>query len=211
MSSQISSPELTQTVQNILAEARHLFALRGFDGVSINDVAVAVGVSKSNIFHHFGTKQALYLEVLKSSLDRFNEMTGHLEPETAPIEQRLYRFLEANATHLQQDPEPALLVLRELLEDRSEVTQQLAEQVTDAQFKQLFTLLQEAQEAGEIRAEVDLAALVLMMIGSVVFQFQVRSLIQHHPEVGFDDDPGEYSRLLVDILLNGISKKGTEK
>lgn len=211
MSNQSSSPEHNQTVQKILTEAQHLFAQRGFDGVSINDVATAAGVSKSNVFHHFGTKPSLYLEVLKSSLDRFNAMTDHLEPDRAPIEKRLYRFLEANAAHLQQYPESALLVLRELLENRQEVTQHLAEQVTDAQFKQLFALLQEAQKAGEIRAEVDLAALVLMMIGSVVFQFQVRSLIQHHPEVGFDGDPAEYSRLLVDILLNGIRKKGTEK
>lgn len=211
MPSHTSSTELNQSVQNILIEAQHLFAQRGFDGVSINDVATAARVSKSNIFHHFGTKQALYLEVLKSSLDRFNEMTDHLEPERAPIEQRLYRFLEANAAHLQQYPEPALLILRELLENRREVTQHLAEQVTDAQFRLLFALLQEAQKAGEIRGDVDLAALVLMMIGAVVFQFQVRSLIQHHPEVGFDGDPAEYSRLLVDILLNGIRKKGTEK
>lgn len=206
----MSGSAMTKTVQKILFEAQRLFAQRGFDGVSISDVAEAAGVSKANIFHHFGNKQALYMEVLKASMDNFNEMTGHLEPERAPLEQRLFHFLEANAAHLQQFPESVQLVLRELLENRSEVTQQLAEQTTDAQFKQLFALLQHAQKAGEIRAGVDLAALVVMMIGAVVFQFQVRSLIHHHPEVGFADDPAQYSRLLVDILMNGISTKETE-
>lgn len=211
MSIATSSQPQNETVQIILFEAQRLFAKRGFGGVSISDVAAAAGVSKANIFHHFGSKQTLYMEVLKSSLEQFNEMTDHLEPERAPIEQRLFRFLEANAAHLQQYPDSAQLVLRELLEDRSEVTQQLAEQTTDAQFKQLYSLLQSAQKAGEIRAEVDLAALVVMMIGAVVFQFQVRSLIHHQPEVGFTDDPEQFSHLLTDILLNGISSKGTGK
>lgn len=45
------------------------------------------------------------------------------------------------------------MVLRELLEERSEVTQRLAEQTTDAKFRQLPMQLQEGQQAGEIRPD----------------------------------------------------------
>lgn len=202
---------LGDTARLILEEALRLFAERGFDGVSVSDVATAAGVSKANVFHHFGSKQALYLEVLNSSMAIFNEISDYLEPDRAPIEQRLYHFIEANAVHLQQHPHSAQVVLRELLENRSEITEQLAERTTDAQFRQLHGLIQEAQQAGEIRAEVDPAALVVMMLGAVVFPFQVRSLIEHQPEVKFADDPTHYSRLLVDILLNGISTKERER
>ncbi len=197
------------TVRIILAEARRLFAARGFDGVSISDVATAAAVSKANIFHHFGTKQALYMEVLTSSLNEFGELTDHLQRERAPIEQRLHHFLLAHAAHLQKYPEAAQVVLRELLENRSEITQQLAEQAAGAQFRRLFELVQEAQRAGEIRAEVDPAALVVAMIGAVVFQFQVRSLLRHQPEVEFADDPKRYSRLLAEVFVNGIHSEET--
>jgi TetR/AcrR family transcriptional regulator len=211
MSNTTVSPSHHDTVQTILAQAQLLFAERGFDGVSVSDVAKAARVSKANIFHHFGNKQALYMEVLKSSLSEHDELTEHLQPERAPIEQRLQHFLEAHAAHLQQHPQSARLVLRELLEDRSEVTQQLAEQTTDAQFRQLLSLLQEGQQAGEIRDDVNLAALMIVMIGAVIFPFQVRSLLRHQPEAGFTHNPEQYSRLLADILLHGISAKETDK
>jgi len=211
MSSKTRNTTSSDTVQTILSEARQLFAERGFDGVSVNEVANAAGVSKANIFHHFGNKQALYLGVLNASLGEFDALTEHLQPQRAPIGERLQHFLQAYTAHLLQHPQSALVVLRELLEDHSEVTQQLAEQTTNAQFRQLLSLLQEGQLAGEIRADVNLTALMIMMIGTVVFPFQVRSLLSHHPEAAFTNDPEQYSRLLADILLHGISAKETEK
>ncbi len=55
----------------ITSKALHLFARRGVDGVSIAEVAVASGVSKANVMHHFGNKDGLYsacLEVIEAHL-----------------------------------------------------------------------------------------------------------------------------------------------
>ncbi len=199
------------SVEIILAEAQRLFAERGFDGVSVNDVASAAGVSKANIFHHFGSKQALYLAVLNDCMGTFGELIGHLASEDAPIEERLQHFFHAYGSHLQQYPQSARLVLRELLQNRSEITDLLAEQTTNAHFRHLHSLLQEGQRAGEIRPGVDVAALVVMMVGAVIFPFQVRSLLQHQPEAGFVDDSELYSRILADILVHGIASKESEK
>ncbi len=202
---------VSETVQTILAKAQRLFSDRGFDGVSMSDVAAAAGVSKANIFHHFGSKHSLYMAVLTDCLTDFGELIDHLQPERAPIKQRLQHFLQAYASHLKQHPQSAQLVLRELLQDRSEITEQLAEQTTNAHFGQLLALLQEGQQAGEIRTGIDAAALVVMMIGAVVFPFQVRSLLQHQPEASFVNDPEKYSRLLAEILMHGISTKEREQ
>ena len=211
MSSTAEKQPSSETAQLILYEAERLFAERGFDGVSVNDVAMAAGVSKANIFHHFGNKQALYMAVLNSSLNEFDELSQHLHPQRAPIRERLQQFFEAHVAHMQQHPQSARVVLRELLEDRSEVTQQLAEQTTNEQFRQLLALLQEGQQAGEIRSDINLTALMIMMIGTVVFPFQARSLLSHHPEAGFTHEPEQFSRLMADILLQGISAKETDK
>ena len=48
----------------ILQAAAGLFAERGFHGVSISDVAEAAGLVKSAIYHHFPSKEALYIAVL---------------------------------------------------------------------------------------------------------------------------------------------------
>lgn len=206
-----NTAQANETLQTILAEARDLFAERGFDGVSINDVASAAGVSKANVFHHFGAKQALYMEVLKASINEFGELTEHLQPASAPLEQRLLQFLLAHADHFQRHPKPAQVVLRELLDNRDEVSQQLAEQAAGGQFRRLYDLLRQAQQAKEVRADIDPAALAVTMVGAMAFQFQARSLLRHLPEVGFADDPEQFSRLLADILVNGINPKETDQ
>ncbi len=68
-----SQPHTIDGRERILRAATELFALRGFDGVSISDVAHAAGTVKSAIYHHFASKQALYLEVLKETCRQSRE------------------------------------------------------------------------------------------------------------------------------------------
>jgi AcrR family transcriptional regulator len=43
---------------------RSLFALRGLDGTTIEEIAAAAGVSKPVIYEHFGSKEGLYTQVV---------------------------------------------------------------------------------------------------------------------------------------------------
>jgi AcrR family transcriptional regulator len=52
------------TTAAILAAARALFAERGFEGASIDDIALAAGVAKGAVYHHYPSKEAIFLEVL---------------------------------------------------------------------------------------------------------------------------------------------------
>jgi AcrR family transcriptional regulator len=45
--------------------ATNLFASRGFRGTSIRGIARAMDMSISNIYHYFGNKEGLLLEILK--------------------------------------------------------------------------------------------------------------------------------------------------
>ena len=49
----------------ILAVARSLFAEAPYDAVSTQDIAGAAGVRRGLLNHYFGTKRALYLEVVR--------------------------------------------------------------------------------------------------------------------------------------------------
>ena len=70
---------LSEGAQRILRIAAPLFAVKGFSGVSINDIAEAVGGSKANIFHHFPNKQALYLAAIGSACEAFRSEYGKAE------------------------------------------------------------------------------------------------------------------------------------
>lgn len=62
----------------IIQAAFTLFAERGYYGVSISDVAEAADLVKSSIYHHFESKDALYLAVLNETFDKLSaEMHAH--------------------------------------------------------------------------------------------------------------------------------------
>jgi AcrR family transcriptional regulator len=62
------------TRARIIDEAARQAAKRGLGSVSLNDVATAVGLSKSGLFKHFDSKEAMQLAVVDEICNRFLEV-----------------------------------------------------------------------------------------------------------------------------------------
>ncbi|MEE8546111.1 MAG: helix-turn-helix domain-containing protein, partial [Alphaproteobacteria bacterium] len=60
-----------RTREAILDHAVGLASKVGLEGLSIGALAADLGLSKSGLFAHFGSKEALQLRVLESAVDRF--------------------------------------------------------------------------------------------------------------------------------------------
>ena len=191
----------------ILEAAGELFAQQGFDGVSINAVAQHAGVSKANVFHHFGSKDELYYAVLRNARSRLLGRLQDLAGSDSPLPLRLKEIVEAYLSNLFDNPRLARVLLRESMEHRPGRSKALAEKVFGDGFSQLVKLLVEAKQSGEIRQGVDPAAAVVMLVAGCVFFFQGQQMLRHYPEVDFADAPEQYLPHLVDILLNGIIAK----
>jgi len=61
------------TRDQILGAARELIATRSYLGFSFQDVADAVGVRKASLYHHFPTKEALGVAVLREAIQGFRK------------------------------------------------------------------------------------------------------------------------------------------
>ena len=64
----------------IIKAAVHLFAEKGFQSTSVRDIIVKARVNQAAINYHFKGKDGLYLEVLKTALEKLTEHAGS-EPE----------------------------------------------------------------------------------------------------------------------------------
>jgi AcrR family transcriptional regulator len=64
--------------EQLLDIGRRLFAERGLDGTSIEEIANKAGVSKPVVYEHFGGKEGLYAVVVDREVQRFLEMATRL-------------------------------------------------------------------------------------------------------------------------------------
>lgn len=73
------------TKQLILDCALELFAERGYDAVSVGDIAVAVGIKAPSLYNHFVGKEAIFRAIVQSVADRYEQDTGknHIHVENA--------------------------------------------------------------------------------------------------------------------------------
>ena len=56
--------------EQLLNIGRRLFAERGFEGTSIEEIAAQAGVSKPVVYEHFGGKEGLYAVVVDREVER---------------------------------------------------------------------------------------------------------------------------------------------
>src|SRR5436190_22879818 len=92
------------------------FALAGFDGVSVDDIARDAGVNKAMIYYHFADKLALYRAVLADGLSRMGETVHGIASSTATPAAKLDQFIEAFVRMTETRPWMPALMLREISE-----------------------------------------------------------------------------------------------
>ncbi len=78
-----------ETSAQIMAAAEQCFARQGYDAASVADICAAAGVSKGAFYHHFDSKQALFLALLNRWLAGLDEQLARLQTTPAPAHERL--------------------------------------------------------------------------------------------------------------------------
>ena len=93
------SRELTQ--QRLLDAAQKVFAKKGLDGASVEDIAAAAGYTRGAFYSNFASKNDLFIEMLRRDHQRANAeflalrddnlSIDHIQERTRDIYSKLYR------------------------------------------------------------------------------------------------------------------------
>ncbi|MEL7566792.1 MAG: TetR/AcrR family transcriptional regulator [Dehalobacterium sp.] len=73
------------TKEKIIEEALKLFSTKGYVGTSMDDLGLNVGIKKASIYSHYKSKDEIYLEVVKRTMELnlqfFREAAAEYDPE----------------------------------------------------------------------------------------------------------------------------------
>lgn len=96
---------MTEFQETVFNSAQELFALGGYEGTSISDIAARAGIAKSTVLHHFPSKRRLYQRVMRHSIDQFTGILEHsteggdIETQVAEKFSHLLRWMIAEPVH----------------------------------------------------------------------------------------------------------------
>ncbi|MCA1713331.1 MAG: TetR/AcrR family transcriptional regulator [Actinobacteria bacterium] len=98
--------------EQLLDVGRALFAERGYDGTSVEEVASRAGVSKPVVYEHFGGKEGLYAVVVDREVQRLlDTFTGALTGDKPKL--LLEQATLALLTYIEDDSNGFRILVRE--------------------------------------------------------------------------------------------------
>ncbi|HEY0635251.1 MAG TPA: TetR/AcrR family transcriptional regulator [Gammaproteobacteria bacterium] len=191
---------------HILDTAERLFGAHGFEGLSMSALANEAGVSKANIFHHFGSKEELYMTVLHRARKRFVSQLLTLTVSHAEPQQRIHALTHAYLRQMLENEPLVRLLMRELMEKRRP-GKLLSERLFADNFSELVGLLREAQSRGELHADFDPGMAMLIIAAVSILYIQGSDFLRHLPSMSWLENPDLISDALWNILWHGIAPR----
>jgi AcrR family transcriptional regulator len=144
-----------QQRERILGAAFELFAARGFDDVTVEDVARAAGVARATVFNHFSSKQGLVEAITVQVLRAYEAMLdAALADAETPVPRLLRALFEGMGAGIENARRFQRGVFREIARlqlgfDEGGPT----DRVNAANHERLVKLFARGQERGEIRRD----------------------------------------------------------
>ncbi len=131
------------TRDRVADTAAALFADRGFAGVSMRDIAEAVGIKAASLYNHYPDKEALYLEALQRAFGRRVALVEDALKATGSPRDRLKALVSALVLATAGDPVTGRLLQRELLDGDIRRMERLVKDLFARPFAHMTALLGE--------------------------------------------------------------------
>ncbi|MEG0340839.1 TetR family transcriptional regulator C-terminal domain-containing protein [Acinetobacter sp. TY1] len=152
-----------QKRQQLLAAALDVFSLYGFNGASLDEIAQIAEMHKSNIFYYYENKEALYVEVLTTVMQKWLAPLQALEAELEPVE-ALTHYLMTKIETAKTQPKASRLFALEVIQGAPHILPILKGPLKKL-FKRKAKVISNWQEQGKISAGIDAELLILNIWG----------------------------------------------
>jgi AcrR family transcriptional regulator len=164
--------------EEILDVATRLFAERGYEGTSMNDVAERVGMRKASLFYHFATKDALYEAVLDRLVASIGSALGVVYGAEGTFKERLGQAAETLTVVLGSHPYAARLLLREAMDWGPVIRGKLLEHILEV-LAAATAFMRAGQDAGAF-VDGDPTQMIVTCVGTHFLPFALGQLMEKY-------------------------------
>jgi AcrR family transcriptional regulator len=189
-------PVASTVRQRILAAARHQFFAQGFRGVTMDDLAGELGMSKKTLYAHFPSKTALVEAIL---LDKFRRLEADLNPITSEgrpgFADTLHRLLACIQQHVDEVKPPFLRDMQRECPDLFRVVEARRREVIQRHFGKL---LAEGRREGLVRRDIPVHLIIEILLAAAQAILNPLRML----ELGLTPRSG--ATAIISVILEGV-------
>jgi AcrR family transcriptional regulator len=190
--------------QRIVKAARKHYFAHGFRGVTMDDLAEELGMSKKTLYASFPSKLDLLRAVL---LDKFRSVEADLDrvmsPASKDVLAALHQLLACMQHHTEEIQPPFVRDIRREAPEIFEVVQSRRRDVIQRYFGKLF---EDGRRSGIIRKDVSTRLMIEMFVGVTEAIMNPTKMA----ELGLTPTTGYIS--IIKVMLEGLlTEKGRSK
>ena len=196
-------PEATRAA--ILDAAEELFLENGPADTPTSKIARQAGVTKSLIHHHFGSKEELWAELKERHFRQYYERQKELLTNVEGTPDLLRESIIAYFRFLQNDPRSVRFMSWRFVESDDTC---LAEE--DDLFEIGIQRIQEAQESGSLRKDVQPLSMIKAFLAMTLQWFQTRDLFcsMFGDDLDLPQAEEQYLQDIIQIFFSGVRAQG---
>ncbi|MBY0276593.1 CerR family C-terminal domain-containing protein [Candidatus Binatia bacterium] len=204
------------TRERLLRAGSELFAATGLHGATVRDIARAAGANVAAASYHFGSKEALYLEVLRTQFAAIRDRLARRAPVPTDVAlqqlsradlERLIEIRLVTMLEILVGPPPSIygkLIQREMC-DPSAALPNIVEEFIRPQMEEMRAIYRQLYPALPV-GDIDRCS--FSMVGQVVFYHVMRPAVLRF--LGRDEYPRGFGRQLaahiLDFSLGGMDR-----
>lgn len=155
----------------LVEKAMHMFWERGFEGVSLNEIAQSAGLTRASLYNCFGSKEALFQEAMALYDQQSPDASFGKLREGQSVGQALFDFFDETCKQRAGDDTPKGCLAANCINELGAIETKLGQKV-QGDFKRkkatIRQMLDRAKARGEIPPGSDCAGLADLMMTFMV-------------------------------------------
>lgn len=207
------APKESATKRRLFRTAIRLFAEKGYDGLSVDEIVTAARVNKRMVYHYFGSKELLYEAVLREVYGRLTRLELSTVHPAMPVDASLEALIRAYFDFLWNNPEFVQLLLWENLAQGRHLSNTVDE-ISKAPILQiLHQVIAKGIKQNQIRRGFRAEHLLINLIGLCLIYYSNRYTLSRtvginlHSRRVLDEGIGQAVQLVKHGILAGKGAK----
>ncbi|MEE5991492.1 MAG: TetR/AcrR family transcriptional regulator [Lachnospiraceae bacterium] len=189
----------------VLEVAEELFEKKGFDAVSMDEVAFNTGISKSTVYVYFKSKQIIWDSIVCKYMELLLEDAKKAAEGQGSFEERYYRLCFDIADKFEKHPLFYKATLSKISMDMGQEIYKKIYEIGEKTNEAIADFIRSGIEEGKVRKDIDIYPAVIMMWSSISGIISMANDKEEYLNVRFNMTKKDYLKKAFKMLLEGVS------